>query len=336
MAACQSLILGKPWLGRSKVLPSFMALFYPNIQGSDRLSANQISTVLQLSLSKTLTYYYPFAGRLKNNLFIDCNDMGVQFIEAGYQTLSTNRTFIWKISSFQPHLVIYLPSLELQSLFPPVDDPTMLKLYAVPKRETCLTRRFLFHASKIAQLKAMATSSGVDNPTQVEVVTALILKRAMSASRANSGSFGPSMFRNAANLRQITIPPLPQNSVGNFITVYPVVVENEDDVRFPELVSKLRNGRRKIQNEYKENMCRLPFYDVDFGWGRPSLVRYATKLGQRNSFILMDLRNGKGVDGIQAVVTLEKPQMCLFEANDELLTYASLNGENEWLYPRGF
>ncbi|XP_027156393.1 acylsugar acyltransferase 3-like [Coffea eugenioides] len=257
-----SMSISDTWkaMGRSKVLPSFMALFYPNIQGSDRLSANQISTVLQLSLSKTLTYYYPFAGRLKNNLFIDCNDMGVQFIEAGYQTLSTNRTFIWKISSFQPHLVIYLPSLELQSLFPPVDDPTMLKLYAVPKRETCLTRRFLFHASKIAQLKAMATSSGVDNPTQVEVVTALILKRAMSASRANSGSFRPSMFRNAANLRQITIPPLPQNSVGNFITVYPVVVENEDDVRFPELVSKLRNGRRKIQNEYKE---KYEFYPIE-------------------------------------------------------------------------
>ena len=146
------------------------------------------------------------------------------------------------------------------SLFPPVEDPTMLKLYAVPKRETCLTRRFLFHASKIAELKAMATSSGVDNPTRVEVVTALILKCAMSASRANSGSFRPSVFRNAANLRQITIPPLPQNSVGNFITVYPVVLENEDDVRFPELVSKLRNGRRKIQNEYKE---KYEFYPIE-------------------------------------------------------------------------
>ncbi|KAI9182377.1 hypothetical protein LWI28_024758 [Acer negundo] len=37
---------------------------------------------LKKSLSQTLTYYYPFAGRLKNGFSVDCDDYGVPFIEA--------------------------------------------------------------------------------------------------------------------------------------------------------------------------------------------------------------------------------------------------------------
>lgn len=53
------------------------------------------------------------------------------------------------------------------------------------------------------------------------------------------------------------------------------------------------------------------------------------KLGRRITFILMNLRNGEGIKGIQAVVTLEKQDVCLFEDNEELLTYASSYGENK-------
>ncbi|XP_062027569.1 stemmadenine O-acetyltransferase-like [Rosa rugosa] len=42
----------------------------------------QISTHLKTSLSKTLTQYYPLAGRVKFNLFVDCNDHGIPFYQA--------------------------------------------------------------------------------------------------------------------------------------------------------------------------------------------------------------------------------------------------------------
>lgn len=63
------------------------AFFYPadnNPEGKDRSSLTETETfeLLQTSLSKTLAYYYPLAGRLKNNSFVDCNDMGVQLTEA--------------------------------------------------------------------------------------------------------------------------------------------------------------------------------------------------------------------------------------------------------------
>ncbi|THG05466.1 vinorine synthase-like [Camellia sinensis] len=43
---------------------------------------HDISHRLKVSLSETLTHFYPLAGRLKNNLSVDCNDEGIDFFEA--------------------------------------------------------------------------------------------------------------------------------------------------------------------------------------------------------------------------------------------------------------
>ncbi|KAJ4713611.1 Vinorine synthase [Melia azedarach] len=52
-------------------------LYYPEATG-------QISNSLQKSLSEILTLFYPLAGRIldKENLSVNCNDEGVEFIEA--------------------------------------------------------------------------------------------------------------------------------------------------------------------------------------------------------------------------------------------------------------
>lgn len=41
-----------------------------------------ISNHLKKSLSDTLTRFYPLAGRIKENLFIDCNDGGIPYVQA--------------------------------------------------------------------------------------------------------------------------------------------------------------------------------------------------------------------------------------------------------------
>jgi shikimate O-hydroxycinnamoyltransferase len=43
---------------------------------------SQISHSLKQSLSETLTRFYPFAGKIKDRLSIDCNDEGVFYLEA--------------------------------------------------------------------------------------------------------------------------------------------------------------------------------------------------------------------------------------------------------------
>ncbi|XP_009607076.1 acyltransferase Pun1-like [Nicotiana tomentosiformis] len=41
----------------------------------------QLSKFLEISLSKTLTCYYPWAGRLKDNATVECNDVGAEYFE---------------------------------------------------------------------------------------------------------------------------------------------------------------------------------------------------------------------------------------------------------------
>nr|XP_009783370.1 PREDICTED: vinorine synthase-like [Nicotiana sylvestris] len=57
-----------------------LALFYPKLSDtwSDKPS-NVISEHLENSLSKVLSHYYPFAGKLNENISVDCNDRGVEF-----------------------------------------------------------------------------------------------------------------------------------------------------------------------------------------------------------------------------------------------------------------
>nr|URS65388.1 akuammiline synthase [Alstonia scholaris] len=54
--------------------------FYPN-KFADRDAAG-ILTQLKESLSQILTIYYPLAGRVKDTVYVECNDEGVEFIEA--------------------------------------------------------------------------------------------------------------------------------------------------------------------------------------------------------------------------------------------------------------
>ncbi|XP_004251383.2 acylsugar acyltransferase 3-like [Solanum lycopersicum] len=39
----------------------------------------QISNILENSLSKILYFYYPFGGRIKDNKYVDCNDIGAEY-----------------------------------------------------------------------------------------------------------------------------------------------------------------------------------------------------------------------------------------------------------------
>ncbi|KAL5570080.1 hypothetical protein UlMin_026655 [Ulmus minor] len=60
-----------------------LVLFYPslNVNGESN-NITEISIHLKNSLSKVLTLYYPLAGRVRNDEFVECNDEGIPFFEA--------------------------------------------------------------------------------------------------------------------------------------------------------------------------------------------------------------------------------------------------------------
>ncbi|RZC49543.1 hypothetical protein C5167_017958 [Papaver somniferum] len=64
------------------LLPSFIPvlLFYP-AAADDNNQHGDSTSILKRSLSETLVHFYPLAGRMKDNIVVDCNDQGVEFFE---------------------------------------------------------------------------------------------------------------------------------------------------------------------------------------------------------------------------------------------------------------
>ncbi|PON71590.1 Transferase [Trema orientale] len=58
-----------------------LVLFYDLGVGhqDDHSNTNEISNKIKKSLSEVLTLFYPLAGRVKNDRFVDCNDEGVSY-----------------------------------------------------------------------------------------------------------------------------------------------------------------------------------------------------------------------------------------------------------------
>ncbi|KAI3831873.1 hypothetical protein MKX03_022245 [Papaver bracteatum] len=151
------------------------------------------------------------------------------------------------------------------------------------------------------------------------------------------------------NLRPRIAPPLPANSFGNIysftIALSTPSDENDiddslrEDVSSPNdlnLVGKVRDAIKKIYDKYTRKLqssedelvndvkpltsgeaiflgisswCRLPIYEADFGWGKPTWVSIGT-IALRNTAFLMDTKSG---DGIEAFVNMTKEDMDDFE-----------------------
>ncbi|KAI3864750.1 hypothetical protein MKX03_022961 [Papaver bracteatum] len=58
-----------------------LIIFYP-IEDRDESSVRGRCDLLKRSLAETLTKFYPFAGRVNENMIVDCNDDGIDYSEA--------------------------------------------------------------------------------------------------------------------------------------------------------------------------------------------------------------------------------------------------------------
>lgn len=254
------------------------------------------------------------------------------------------------------------PSYDASSLFPPRDAyprEATAKVQFARFRKTgrFVTRRFVFEAKAIADLKAKANSSNVQHPTRVEVVSAILSKRIMAAAKSKSGSYRPTLLTHAVNLRRKARPPLSEHLVGN-ITCHANTLCIDDESDLDGLVCQLREAITKpdadfVQSlqgaggfrnyfqalkdedeEYADVKDRITFtssssfgfYDIDFGWGKPVWVGSAGFGGSIISFsttvILMNTRLG---DGIEAWVYLLEDYMNFLQVDKELLAFATLD-----------
>nr|GMD42002.1 vinorine synthase-like [Ipomoea batatas] len=230
---------------------------------------------------------------------------------------------------------IVLPSFVGSSLFPAEDlwlrDASMAMWGSLFKTGKCITKRFLFDSSAIARLKTMVAAN-VRHPTQVEVVSACIWKSAMqAASDQHSGKL--SLLTHLVNLRKRAAPPFSEHAMGNLIWVASAQTTRSGG-DLPGLVNQIRNSISKINDDYVKRLrgeqgrnlmrktmkdiedfgssnngaagylgftswCKIGFYDVDFGFGKPVWVSLTSSTGSAvfmNLVVLMETKNGDGIE----------------------------------------
>ncbi|KAK6797805.1 hypothetical protein RDI58_005507 [Solanum bulbocastanum] len=208
----------------------------------------------------------------------------------------------------------------------------------------CVQKRFIFPTAKLDAFRAkVAVESGVENPTRAEVVSALFFK---CATKAASSSTATSKLVHYLDVRTMMKPRLPRSAIGNVLSVFSTTATKEQDIEIPTLV---RNLRKEVEVAYKKdqveqnefilqivesikkekipfedencsvyfcsNLCKYPYYNVDFGWGKPERVSIPNG-PFKNIFFFKDYQNGQGVE---ARIMLKKHHMSEFERDEELL-----------------
>ncbi|XP_059314868.1 acylsugar acyltransferase 3-like [Lycium ferocissimum] len=374
----------------------------------------QISHILENSLSKVLSSYYPFAGKIMNNKYVDCNDIGAEYFNVrvncpmskvlnnlnndaikvafpqdlpwGSCTSSLDQSpLVVQLSHFDcggiavsvciSHKVAdgyslykflndwaatarddqldFKPSPQfgvINTLYPPMDDPPPeSEIESEPQQ--CVSRMFHFSSSNLGRLKDIVVKgSGVQNPTRVEVATALlhkcgVLASSTSAENHPAGMFKPSLLVHIMNLR----PPLPLKAIGNAVSSFSVTATMKDEIHVPIFVDKLRKAKQHSRDKFRDikpnqlfshslerskeaaemlksndiyfcsSHCNFGLYTIDFGWGRPIRVT-PTSYPRQNGVIFLDDQSG---EGINVLINLAEADMLIFQRDEELLEFAS-------------
>ncbi|KFK22994.1 hypothetical protein AALP_AAs50735U000200 [Arabis alpina] len=215
--------------------------------------------------------------------------------------------------------------------------------------------RFVFESSRIAELKRKAASETVPVPTRVEAISALIWRCARNALRSNLLVPRPTLMLQAMNLRlRIPSTVLSRDAVGNLQTTFFLKKGAESDLEICETVATFRKAKEEVNDMIKENLqgstlgqyllramglyetevkpeidrcsmsswCRMPFYEVDFGWGSPVWIGLIFDNPRVRIAWLIDSKDGEGVE---ACIILPEQDMSVFIRDQEFLAYAILN-----------
>ncbi|MCE2054949.1 hypothetical protein HAX54_041699 [Datura stramonium] len=245
--------------------------------------------------------------------------------------------------------------ISLSSIFPPrrtTDDTPDEKCVAIqPVAEKLEVKRFIFTASNIAKMKGKLINYGYnENTTRVEVIMGLLWKCFMAAKRCNSVAIIIPM-----NIRQRVVPPLPENSFGNFFLIASAIASVGNN--WFSLVGKIKSAIGRIDGNYLEKIrgedgfefvksnfnqlgklitsqgddvrvltigswCKFPINGANFGWGE-SILTIVAILGVKNNIVLLDSVEFPG--GIEAWVIMTDQEMALFEQDKELQDFTSLD-----------
>ncbi|KAL5552679.1 hypothetical protein UlMin_040080 [Ulmus minor] len=193
--------------------------------------------------------------------------------------------------------------------------------------------------------------------SRVEALSAFIYSRFMAATSTGSNPKKLYIIFHPVNIRPKVDPPLPEHSFGNFCLIGVTVPSSNIIVQDPNcygLVKQVRETIRKVDEGYvkkvqegddmtlnflmesaKEAMieeaeivtlsftslCWFPFYEADFGWGKPIWVSSA-QLTIEN---VVSFRDGRTKGGIEAYICFKEEDMAKFEADQEFQAFLNFS-----------
>ncbi|KAL0650426.1 hypothetical protein Bca4012_093117 [Brassica carinata] len=164
-------------------------------------------------------------------------------------------------------VVMNIPTFASTTVYPPppfsFQSSSMDRLYE-PKSK-CVTNRFFFKSSKIAELKPepgrlwlkrRAMSETVPVPTRVEAIMSLIWRCATKSSRSNSAVQKSTLMIQALDLR-LRIPPavLSKDAVGNLQAPFFLKEGSESKMEIAEIVAEFRKAKEVVNEMIKENLA---------------------------------------------------------------------------------
>ncbi|XP_058180204.1 stemmadenine O-acetyltransferase-like [Rhododendron vialii] len=268
-----------------------LLLYYSHDKRTSNVKQAEISLLLKRSLSDALALYYPFAGRTKGESSVDCNDQGVDCLEARvdiHLSEVIESPEVEVINQFVPSTSEESDGvlLGIQLNFFTCGDgykvstvkawaaaacgdtnlvaPSFVASSLFPPKEQsgqemilgtvehwADTRRFCFSSSKIAALRAEVGASTAFQPTRVELVTAAIWKWAMTREGRDRSHLSVSCH--GVNIRGRMDPPLSESTVGNVVRRSPNASGN-GEMGLGELVSKTREAIGRIDSEYLKEL----------------------------------------------------------------------------------
>ncbi|KAL5818276.1 hypothetical protein ACOSQ4_022118 [Xanthoceras sorbifolium] len=332
--------------------------------------------LLKKSLSDTLTHYYPLAGRVKDCLYVDCDDYGISYVVARvdgdmsnvfkqpefdqeeqlmpckqHEMLKDQSILAVHVSHFGCGGVAIYLVFDCTSIFPPRDhsgsSTRSSGAGAILFSSSETTRkRFIFEGSKISALQDKIGN----RTTRFEAVFTLMWD-AITAAKREGDDFVATI---PVNLRKRMNPPIPEQCIGNILTIIQTNWPTEETINYSSLTEKVHELVSMVNDDYVKkaypngwilnratngaagrdtrrrrlfmisSWCNLPLYKSDFGWGNPELVAPVGRVnsGDNISVCVWDTTDGAG---IEAWMFMSKEEMAKFEQDPGVVAYASFN-----------
>ncbi|KAG2701847.1 hypothetical protein I3843_06G058900 [Carya illinoinensis] len=341
-----------------------VVIFYShNPSDLPHFKAVDISHWLKTSLSENLCHFYSLAGRVKHNVSIECNDVGVDYFEA---RVNCHLSDILEQHPEQKMLYHFLPKVT-EPLEPSLEPLVLVQAsffecgglaigvcvsHKVANLAT--TSMFINSWASAALAKSgdavlpwefsatflhttentayLAILQHVPKPTHVEAVPSLIWKFVITDSRSKHQFPLPSRLTQVVNIREWLTPPFPKNAFGN-LSWFSGQETTDNEIQLHRLAFSVASQDIKhLTNLFGSE--GITHHILISSWCRYPLYEADFGWGKPtwvtigNNLMIKNfafLMDTRDGSGIEAWITLSEEDMALFEQEKDLLEYASFN-----------